>query len=207
MKATCPHCKHVVEVPFTSKAPEKCPQCGKPMVGKLAKGCGCLSAATIVLLGVVYFLPDPPTGAVPAASPPVVVAAPTVTAPATSPPAAAAAKTPLSQPLPATATTAPVAARAWYEGGTLTQETGTVWRKADAANKLATCADFVTAAHTKNLLDGRIARRIKTVDDVRPLAQECVTGLDNALSGPESDTMPVASAAALLMGLMGWVKK
>jgi hypothetical protein len=66
----------------------------------------------------------------------------------------------------------------WYEGGTLHKKTVAEWSKASERDKLATAADFLTHAWNKNLLKDFIAKDIKTVDDLKPLATRLTGEID-----------------------------
>ncbi len=100
-------------------------------------------------------------------------------------------------------------------GGTLHQETAIEWQSADAADKLATCGDFVTALWQKGNLKPSIVNKFSTVDDVRPYAEELVRFLDAAFKS-ELDPVAnhklyanqtVAGTAAIGMVTMGWTSE
>jgi len=104
--------------------------------------------------------------------------------------------------------------RKWYEGGTLHDKSALEWQTASSADKLATCADFVTTMWQNGDLKRSIANRLSTVDDVRPYAQELVVFLDTAFK-PDPDiqqnrklfaNQAVSSTSAMGMILMGWTK-
>lgn len=102
----------------------------------------------------------------------------------------------------------------WYEGGTLHSKTALDWQNASSANKLATCADFVSGMWDKGELKPSVARTISAVDDFRPYAQQLVDFLDAAFKrslDPEENrrlftNQTVASTAAMGMLMMGWMK-
>ena len=102
----------------------------------------------------------------------------------------------------------------WYEGGTLHNAGALEWQQASYENKLATCADFVSAMWQKKSLKPSIQNQIKSMDDIRVLAQELVTQMDAVMkekSNPEENkqiytNQKVSDIAALLMLSMGWVK-
>ena len=102
----------------------------------------------------------------------------------------------------------------WYEGGTLHNAGALEWQQASYENKLATCADFVSAMWQKKSLKPSIQNQIKSMDDIRVLAQELVTQMDAVMkekSNPEENkqiytNQKVSGIAALLMLSMGWVK-
>ncbi|WP_421722568.1 hypothetical protein [Alloalcanivorax xenomutans] len=103
---------------------------------------------------------------------------------------------------------------AWYNGGTLHKSSGLDWQKADKKNKLATCGDFVSSLWNSGKLKDDIAGPIKAVDDMKPLAEQCVSMLDEAFS-PDPDpnknkqlftNQKVADFAVMAMMLDGWFK-
>lgn len=102
----------------------------------------------------------------------------------------------------------------WYEGGTLHNKSALEWQNAARANKLATCADFVTTIWQNGNLKPSIANNISTVDDVRPYARELVNFLDAAFKpnpNPEQNrklftNQTVSGAAAIGMVTIGWTK-
>lgn len=103
----------------------------------------------------------------------------------------------------------------WYEGGTLHKKSGLEWQTASSKDKLATCADFVTAMWQNGNLKSSVANRLSTVEDVRPYAQELVDFLDAAFKpDPDSEqnrklftNQRVASTAVIGMVMMGWTKR
>lgn len=77
---------------------------------------------------------------------------------------------------------------AWYSGGTLHNAGALEWQGAAYSDKLATCADFVTAMWQKESLKPQILERLHNVDDVRPLAEELVVFIDTATrEDPDAD--------------------
>ncbi|MFM5304257.1 hypothetical protein ACET9S_15315 [Aeromonas caviae] len=102
----------------------------------------------------------------------------------------------------------------WYEGGTLHQANALQWQKASDADKLATCSDLVAAMYTSKSLKPELQRTIKSVDDLKPLAEELVNALDKAFPKNSNEknneklykNQIVADTAAMLMLLMGWLK-
>ena len=102
----------------------------------------------------------------------------------------------------------------WYEGGTLHKKSALEWQTAPSRDKLATCADFVTTMWQNDDLKPSISKRLSTVDDVRPYAQELVDYLDAALKAdpdPEQNrklfaNQTVSSIAVAGMVTMGWTK-
>jgi len=100
----------------------------------------------------------------------------------------------------------------WYQGGTLHDKSALEWQTASRANKLATCADFVTAMWQNGNLKPSIANNISTVDDVQPYAQELVDFLDAAFK-PHPDAkhnrvlftnQTISECAAIGMIMMEW---
>jgi len=102
----------------------------------------------------------------------------------------------------------------WYQGGTLHSKSALEWQTASAADKLATCGDFVTKMWQNGDLKPSIANNLSTVDDVRPYAQELVAFLDAAFErdpDPEQNrklftNQTVSGTAAIGMVTMGWTK-
>ena len=91
----------------------------------------------------------------------------------------------------------------WYEGGTLHGATIAEWKRATAANQLATCADFLAAAH----MEGKLKLPISDVESIRPYANELVTCINAATKGhSEADHQSVSDIAAMGALLMGWLK-
>lgn len=102
----------------------------------------------------------------------------------------------------------------WYEGGTLHNAGAFEWQQASYENKLATCANFVSSMWEKKLLKPSIQNQIKSMDDIRVIAQELSTQMDAAMeerANPEENrqiytNQKVSDIAALLMMSMGWIK-
>jgi len=80
----------------------------------------------------------------------------------------------------------------WYEGGTLHKNNGAAWAAATYQNKLATCADFVTATS-------------HTIDPVG--SKELVDCLDKTFSDATTHNLRIAEAAAMCLTLMGKAPK
>lgn len=109
---------------------------------------------------------------------------------------------------------APVVARAeeepkpdvpkWYEGGTLGGADAATWKVATQENKLATCADMLASLWIGKKLKPDFAAKIQSVDDLKGPAGQLVIALDKALSG-DAGALNVATSAAMLMAMMGWV--
>ena len=101
----------------------------------------------------------------------------------------------------------------WHEGGTLHKATALAWQTAEYNNKLATCADFIARLHNKKLLKKDISFKISSVDDLRPLAEELVEGLDKAFEkNPDSlenermfANQKVVNATTMLVDMRGWL--
>jgi len=102
----------------------------------------------------------------------------------------------------------------WHENGTLHKKSALEWQTASHADKLATCADFVTKMWHDENFKPSIANKIATVDDVRPFAQELVDFLDAAFKTdpvPEQNRIrftnqTVSYTAAIGMVAMGWTE-
>ncbi|WP_204150425.1 hypothetical protein [Leptolyngbya sp. CCY15150] len=102
----------------------------------------------------------------------------------------------------------------WYEGGTLHNAGALEWQQASYENKLATCADFVSSMWEEKSLKPSIQNQIKSMDDIRTLAQELVTQMDAAMeekSNPEENeqiyaNQKVSDIAVILMLSMNWLK-
>lgn len=115
-----------------------------------------------------------------------------------------------TRPQPADPPTSP-APRKWYEGGTLHKATGVEWRKADADNKLATCSDFLAKLWEAKRLSGKLTLTVKTIDDLKAPAADCVEAVDKAYESPEDGaedvmaTQDVATVALLAMTMMGFI--
>ncbi|MBY5985738.1 hypothetical protein KUW18_16720 [Halomonas sp. DP5Y7-2] len=109
--------------------------------------------------------------------------------------------------------TVPAIAAEWYENGSLHGESALVWQEASDANKLATAGDLIASSFQNDMLIPEISSRIRSVDDIRPLAEELVNQLDAAFE-PEDDpsqnrqiyaNQKVNETAAMLLIMMGWV--
>jgi uncharacterized protein YgiM (DUF1202 family) len=101
----------------------------------------------------------------------------------------------------------------WYQGGTLHNANALEWQRASHANKLATCADFITKKWKGKDLLPQMTWEIRSVDDIRPFAEELVVFIDDAVapangSGAERKRLAgtkVADLASSGMFLMGWI--
>lgn len=88
----------------------------------------------------------------------------------------------------------------WYEGGTLHKKPVSTWAKASQRDKVATASDFVAQAWKAGLLKDFIANGIKTMDDMKPLAERLAGEVDAAYAkGQVAGGADVATAAASLM--------
>ncbi len=104
--------------------------------------------------------------------------------------------------------------RKWYEGGTLHKKGALEWQMANAANKLATCSDFVAAMWKQKNFVPRIQNSINSPDDMKPYAQELVDFLDAATKRHEDPdqnsriyaNQTVSSMATIGMVSMGWLE-
>lgn len=101
---------------------------------------------------------------------------------------------------------------AWYSGGSLHDKSAIDWQGASSANKLATCADFVSNIWMAEKFKPQIQSSITSVESLKPYAQEIVDCLDEATKAePDSllnsriyTNQEVASMAAICMILMDW---
>lgn len=92
---------------------------------------------------------------------------------------------------------------AWYNGGTLHEATVAEWKKATPQNKLATCGDFIANWWRNDLLK----IEIKTVDDIKPYAQEMVDFIDKSTEKiDEVNHYKVSDLASMGAIMMGWNK-
>jgi hypothetical protein len=71
----------------------------------------------------------------------------------------------------------------WYKGGTLHDATLKEWRQATYENQLATCADFISRMWIKKLLRPDIQRNVKSVDNIKVLAEKLVDEMNIASDG------------------------
>lgn len=105
-------------------------------------------------------------------------------------------------------------AKEWYEeDGNLHDKTMQEWCAATAANKLATAGDFVALGYKENLYKPKIMETIKQagMPGMKLMAEGIVKGLDTAGCNGKSATkeakdQQVKQMAALLIGMMGWLK-
>ena len=106
------------------------------------------------------------------------------------------------------------AAKKWYEGGTLHNRDAAAWKSATAENKLATCADFVASAWTRKMLKPEIQSEITQIDDMKPLAEKLLIGMEIAVTKkiPISDAKAFAKCremnefASVVMTQFKWFK-
>ena len=102
----------------------------------------------------------------------------------------------------------------WNQGGTLHHSGALDWQQASDENKLATCADFISTMWEKKLFNSSIQTQVKSTDDIKVLAQELMTQMDEAMKeNPDMDenrktyaNQKVSEMASLLMPVMGWLK-
>src|SRR5205807_5123667 len=69
-------------------------------------------------------------------------------------------------------------AKKWYEGGMLHKKSALDWQRADAADKLATCGDFIAGMWDRKEFRPDIQKSIKSLDDMKPYAEKLVVFLD-----------------------------
>ncbi len=107
----------------------------------------------------------------------------------------------------------------WYKGGTLHDKTALEWQKASNANKLATCADFITKAVISGMLKESLKTKLDTtkekyIQELRPYAEELVDFL-NAATEKDNDPVvnqklfanqKVSEIAIMGMMMMDWMK-
>jgi hypothetical protein len=118
-----------------------------------------------------------------------------------------------SDPIPVYPT--PSNEQKWYQGGSLHQSSGLDWINGSPANRLATCADFISIQWNDNALEPSIQNSISSIDDMKPYAFGLMTALNAAFAMDESDpskrraleSNTVAGTAALLMVTMNYVKR
>lgn len=108
----------------------------------------------------------------------------------------------------------PASATAWYQGGTLHNKTALDWQKADDADKLATCADFLARLWMDKELKPEIMAQITTIDDLKPWAFLLAHGLDKACAKNPDPVLnkrmytnqKVREMAALIILAAGWTR-
>ncbi len=101
----------------------------------------------------------------------------------------------------------------WYEGGTLHNASALKWQEASYDDKLATCADFISGLWQNKKLKPSLQSQIKSMEDIRTIAQELVKEMDAAMRKDEDSeenkktyaNQKVSEMAALLMLSMGWL--
>ena len=94
-------------------------------------------------------------------------------------------------------------AKEWYDGGTLTDASVGAWRKADYANKLATCGNFLASLWMNKQLTIKIA----SMDELKYYANELVDFIDAAVKGVKGiNNHKVAEYAAMGVVMMEWTK-
>jgi len=91
----------------------------------------------------------------------------------------------------------------WYSGGTLQTATGLEWQQADARNRLATAADMVAAVAK----GGDTTIHYRTVEDLRPYAEQLAGCITAATKTRAAATLPVQDLAALCVGSLQWQVK
>ena len=94
-----------------------------------------------------------------------------------------------------TSTRSTTKTKMWYVGGTLHKATIAEWRTATAANKLATCSDFVA----KIRLDKGIAYNEQ---EIKVQAYELVSCIDAAIVDVEVDNWKVSEMAVTCLVLL-----
>lgn len=103
----------------------------------------------------------------------------------------------------------------WYQGGTLHKASALEWQNATYENKLATCADFISALWEDNHLNPSIANQITSIHSMRPLAEDLLSELDEAMEPhPDAKTnrdlygnQKVSSMATIIVVAKGWTNE
>lgn len=102
------------------------------------------------------------------------------------------------------ATCASVNAKEWYEGGTLHDATIAQWKRASQSNKLATCADWLSALYMR----GNLTISVSDFSDLRTYAGALVNYIDEASGKTRALDGETANSVALIgMMMAGWVKQ
>jgi hypothetical protein len=102
----------------------------------------------------------------------------------------------------------------WYEGGTLHRGNALDWQEASEEDKLATCADFISTMWMQKRLKPIYLRKITSVNDMKPFAQELVVALDEAFKKEPNSlknkqlyvNQKISDSVVLLATMMGWLK-
>lgn len=89
-------------------------------------------------------------------------------------------------------------ANEWYSGGTLHHGTGSDWRRADEANRLATAADLVG-----EILGEQHVAALGSIDALRPFAAELQICIDEATAVAEGRNLKITELAAGCAILLG----
>ena len=98
---------------------------------------------------------------------------------------------------------APVSAKEWYEGGTLHDATIAQWKRAKRQDKIATCADWVSALCMKS----KLTLLISEPDDLKTCTTALVDYIDKASKNTKAVDREAASSVALLgMMIAGWIR-
>ena len=98
----------------------------------------------------------------------------------------------------------PASAKEWYEGGTLHDATIAQWKRAKRQDKIATCADWVSALLMKSKLDLVIA----SPDDLKKCVTALVDYIDKSCKNTKSLDKENANSVALLgMMFAGWFRQ
>ena len=98
----------------------------------------------------------------------------------------------------------PATAKEWYEGGTLHDATIAQWKRAKRQDKIATCADWVSALLMKSKLNLAIA----SPDDLKNCVTALVDYIDKSSKNTKSLDKENANSVALLgMMVAGWFRQ
>ena len=94
-------------------------------------------------------------------------------------------------------------AKEWQQGGTLHNATIAEWKRSSHENKLATCADWLSALYLRGNLDVDIDE----FDDLKKYAEALVGYVDKTSAKTSSLNGEKANAIALVgMMMAGWIK-
>lgn len=95
-------------------------------------------------------------------------------------------------------------AKEWYEGGTLHETTIAQWKKAAKQNKIATCADWISALY----MNSKLNLLISGLEDLKKCTVALVDYIDEASKNTKSlDKENTNSVALLGMMFAGWFRE
>lgn len=121
----------------------------------------------------------------------------------------------LSSPQVTKNNVAEVSAPKWYENGGLQTESALVWQTAPYNRKLATAADIYAFFWLGNKLSPSLMEQIKSMDDLKPLAENLVQELDVAFKPADTKdentklftNQKVSTAAVMILIMKNQLKK